>query len=777
MRYLIPLLLLFSLLRTFGAVGDTTGLEISTNGARARGWVSGLNIQGRVFNGFATNNSITGAQKMTLTITSPGWSSSGVSQSVSRVAYLTWQERLMWPLNGTNNIVAEGDGCIPSFWLSKYIYAGDTVVASGADGWYAVTNGTGTNALAFTSQVATNLSTQPHQVVIGNWMPTTPRFDRISNSVTVRAVGFHNSGRDGKPIALCRFIATGQTSGNKVTNDVTRMATDTAWWSSQAPYWNKYTNAGNINPAHYYTTMDMSGMSNNEIVRFDVKMLSHVGDTNAVLDTTRDTYLSGSPLPTHLLNRYDPTNSHSTTIAVVDNVNGNDTNGRCSVNPDPTSIATSNYYASAGAALNASAATNNTFFGHNDTSGVIIYLKSTCTNFPGVNITSTGLPSVKPRIVVYPGDAPPTLTHRVAAVQASNLKRIRFEGINCAWAASQIPLWTYELVEFVGGTNTSISTQPIQLCTNTVFAFSSIGSFAQGLRGIGAETMDVSVIGCDLGGFSQPSVFRTWIGNVHPETNLASYTINSALGTSQPHRGYEICYNNYFGGGRAAPLLNLANNSSVNIGQAIVQNVFEECLAGERVGAIAGTNATNVILWHNLLEGGRIADYGSGNTEEGVVWRTHFSTIGNIWAVPGQKDEITGTPSTNRYGSWDLFNMVDAQGNFYIRNNVTGPAASFRADFAGMFTYEPGHTNVDNFANFIDRKAALASTSTAGHGNYRLFKANPVETTTAGFNSPLSHDILGNEYSQRDTPGPYEFTPWKIVTRGKSIVRGKAVLR
>ena len=760
MIYRILALLVLSSVVARCAVGDLIGLEVQDHGSRIWATVSGLNTNGNFYNGFGTNNSITGTQKLTLTISSHGYLSSGATTTVSTVAYGTKIVRAAYPMHTTNNILPEASNAKASIWISEYVFASDSLIASGETGWYAVTNGTGTNANSFSGATVTNSSVQLYQKVIGNWSPRVPRYHRLGSSVRLSAIGFHHSGKDGKPLALCRFVTTGLTSGIKQTNDATSMTVDVAF-NSLSPHWNTYTNIGNVNPAEYHADVDLSAFTDQENLRHDFVMFPIRGTSGSVLDTTLDEYPHGGSLPTWIQNKYDPNNTHSRVIAVVDNVNGNDTNGRSATNTTPDTISSAIYFATVGQAMINGAASNNTFYGHNDTSGIIIYVRTATTNYPGLSMSGAALtvPDVAPIVRIYPGDTAPVITHRIAASASAHMKRTRIDGLSFAIASSEIPWSAYSHLSFENCPSiTSVSTGPMANCTNIYIIQSSIGSFAQGLRPSSGNSTDFSLHGCDLNNFNQAFVPRVAIGNVHPNTAGNSYTINSEL-SSVPLKEFVISYNNYWGGSsNAANHFNLANIHELKIGMAIVQDVYEKCRAGEPAGSIASgstfTNATNVIFWGNLVDGGRIADLGSSNSETTSKWRKHFSMIGNIWAYRGQKADFDTTANANRIANWDILNMVAARGNFYIRSTVTTAALDFQPEFAGMWTYQPNYTNVANFPLFIYRAASSVGLSTLGQGNYRV-QVNSPENMLLKFNSPLPYDILGVARGDRSIPGPY----------------------
>lgn len=745
----------------FGGAIETNGWTIRlTNGTAPNldaSTAANTNLQ--FFNGFTTNNTPSETNGLTLTWTDMGWDSNGVAITRQETNYGTKLLREPYPMQNTNSIYPL-DVTNNVMWiaLSKQISSrASNITVSILAGAWASTNGS-----AFTNCMATNFtvvneSLQSYTKIGGNWSPGVTMFSRVTNSMRLRAVAFHKSARDYQPVMLIRFITTGLTSGVKVTNNVTS-------WSEDSTFNALAGLPKPINPGEAIADVDLSGMTAPEIVRSALQIYSHVGDT--FIDTTTDTFPVGHPRECALHNLYDPNNAHSRVIAVVDGVNGTNATGRCATNVAPGDISPNQYFLTIGAALNQAAASNNTFYGHNDTSGVIIYSLNGTTNFPGDNITATTIPIVAPLIVNYPGHTP-TLTHNLLGGTATQMKRIRFKGINTAWASAQIPFLSYGFVEFNQCPSiTSVSTGPFTTTTNVFMIHSTIGSFAQGLKSRAGEITAFSLRGCWLNGFNQIHNPRTSMGNYHGTTNEgASYRIEiGSIGDLSPP-GNRIFYNNWMGGQNAGSQQHMfVIESNITDVASVIQNVFEKCSGANPVAFIAATDAagaayTNYIDWHNLYEGGRIADYASSDGTV-LVPRVGFSIRNTIWAYPGQKSDTDGTPNANRWhGGAEALHMVGGEGNFYIRNTTAGAGQiSFRPIFAGLRTYEQGVTNIDNYVQFIDRKAGTTSTSTEGGGNYRL-KANSPTLSISGA-GVLPFDIEGNPRGQGDSPdppGPYIF--------------------
>ena len=727
-----------------GAVGDLIGLEVETNGWILRATIDGIGItNGNFYGGFATNNTLTGTNKLTLTVTGPGFDSTGTSQQVSRVVYGTKILRAVYPMQNTNDIVLEGSNVKVKIILSQWIHAGETITASSREGWFAVTNSGGaitTNANAFTSATVTNSSTQTYQPPIINW--TAPGLSRETGSVIrLRAVGFHGLAiadfETNQPLAAMVFIIR-QETGEALTNIQSGMVVDRS-----IPDFLRF--------GEYIADFDPADLTDGTRFRQDIIGYPRYG-TN-IFNTCLDRFPPNSPRPSGWTNFVDTARTYSRVINVVDGAAGSDANGRSATNTTPDTIDSSLYFLTVAGALNNAAASNNTFYGHNDAGGAIIYIRSATTNFLGGTLTATTVPDVPPILTPYPGDSV-TLTARGSS--GTNLRRIILDGISTAWISGQVPMSVWGFVWFRNCPSfTSVSTGPMANVTNAWVTHSQIGSFAQGLRGSSSAT-SFSLRGNSMNGYSQASTFRTWVGNWHGDTNQGpAYTILAGAASDSSDDEFKILYNNAFLGHHStANFLGLDSNSKEGI--AVVQNVFEKCLGGQPGAAIwseatAGMTYTNLIFWHNLIEGGRIADFLSDSGSIDIP-RIGVSAAGNIWSYPGQKSEVDTPASSNRLGSWTGINMVGGRGNFYIRNSVTGSVLDFRPEFAGLDTYEPGYTNVNNFVLFVDRQAGYGAVGTLGGGNYRLQNASPALGVKGGWTLPF--DIDGFARSANDPPGP-----------------------
>ena len=726
-----------------GSVGDLIGLEVETSGWILKATVEGIGItNGNVYSGFATNNTLTGTNKLTLTVTGPGFDSTGTSQQVSRVVYGTKILRAVYPMQNTNDIQLQPvSDVVARIILSEWIYAGETVTASSLSGWFAVTNASGsitTNANAFTAAAVTNSSTQVYPAPIANW--TYPGLQQLTNStIRLRAVGFHTLNKgERQPLAAMKFILQDE-SGNEVTNVQSRMVVDRS-----LPDYLRF--------GEYVADFNASDFTDGDLVRQDFIAYPKYG-TN-IFNTALDRFAPNSPRPSGWTNLLDPNRTYSRVIAVVDGGSGNDTNGRSATNTTPDQINSAQYFLTVAGALNNAAASNNTFYGHNDAGGVIVYVRSATTNFLGGTLTATTVPDAPPILTPYPGDS---VTFTARGSSGTNLRRIIVDGISCNWISGQVPMSVWGLVVWKNAPSfASVSTGPMANVTNAWVLHSNIGSFAQGLRGSSSAT-SFNLRGNSMNGYSQASTFRTWVGNWHGNTNQGpAYTILAGAASDSSDDEFKILYNNYFGGQLStANFLGLDSNSKESV--AVVQNVFEKCLGGQpAAGVWSETTAslvyTNLIFWNNLVEGGRIADLLSDSGSVNIP-RINISLAGNIWAYPGQKSEVDTPADANRVGSWTGLNMVGGRGNFYIRNNVTGSATDFRPEFAGLDTYDPNYTNVNNYVLFVDRQAGIATSGTLGGGNYRLQTASPAFQVTGGWVLPF--DIDGYARSAIDPPGPH----------------------
>ena len=720
---------------------DITGAEVETNGWILKLWAEGMTTNGTFASGFGTNNSLS-APKLRVDIESPGFDQTGTSNAVRRTVYGTQIIRRAYPNEQTNDIQRPSTHAVVKIALSDYVYAGDyTVTLTLLAGAYYTTNTSTTNCNAVSALTVTNSSVQPYPKVIANW--TWPGWNRETNStIRLRACGFHAAARNGQPLACLKFIATDE-SGDAVSSIQTAMQMDRSL-PDAVPF------------GEYIADLSQSSFANGDAIRCDFVAYPWIGTTAAVLDTTLDLYQA--PMACSITNLCDRLNSYTDLIAVVDLNTGSDSNGR-PTNVAPASVNSAHYFKTIAGAANMLAASNSTSFGHPDSGGTFIYVRSGVTNFPAGTVNSNVVPKAWVTVLAYPGHSV-SLTNTSSSSDIND--RVKVQGVHLGFVGSQIPFSGMQRLWLDQCTIGAPGVGPFQ-ATDTWVTHCTVTQLVQGFRASSIGNNEFFRLrGNTLSNFNHTLLVQTVIGNRHPDTNGQDYIIRFDLAGQGARHDMQILYNNYFGGsaiGSGTELLHCFGSFVLTNGAAIVQNVFERTgNSGSPAANLASSGnlaSTNLILWHNLFLGERIADYGSSGTETATIWRNLWSQNGNIFDLTGFKKDWNTPSDSDRIGNWPLMWQVNGSGNMWVECRVNSAAGGFPPDFAGINSHHPpgSGTNIINFPRFINRKAYDGGTATAGGGDYRMHSDSPGFALSCERRLPF--DSAGVPRGRIDPPGAF----------------------
>lgn len=751
MRYLLLLFLLPAVCRA--AIGDVRWATVETNGwvlqVCVEGFAGGV-TNGTYYNGFATNNTLTSTNALRLDVVDMGFNSSGAYQAHVDSAYGTKGLRLVTPGQLTNDVFAVGDDAVFRVALSRGIFSlTSNLTARLAAGAFAITNGgSRTNSAAATLSSQTNGSTQTYGMakVIANH--TWPGWQNSTGStMRVRTMGFHWSAKDGQPVQCMKHIVT-DASGDAVTNIATLVIDRTL--------------PDLLPTAEYVSDFSLASFTEFDQLRIDFVAYPRIGDTNAVLDTTRNLY--GRPLPASITNLCNPNATYNPFIAVVDPKDGNNTNGRAT-NATPQNVNSAHYFLTVGAAWNAIAGTNNLVNSRNNPGGGVVYVFTTGqVGFDWTPDTLTaGAGALAPcwaLTTTYPGHTQAVITNRTGDRNVGS--RVAFKNIGCTISDPMVPFNGIGGVWFDQFRFDTAGTQPILSCPFVFVTHSVVTNLAQGLRNVSANATAFALLrGNNLDGFRNGMACYTVMSNHRPTTNLSGFTITDWINTTaQPE--FQIVYNNFFGGfASGIPSISFGGSYHLTNGAAIVQNVFVRTAADSQpemsLFSSGNFTSTNVLFWHNVTLGERIADVGSNGAETTRVNRHHWSMKNNILDLSGIKKDYDTTTDANRVGNWWIMNQVNSSGNMFIECRVNSAAGGFPPEFAGLNSHHPPGTgtNIVEFAQFTSRLAYTGSgTAATGGGNYRLLSTSP------GFRDMipdwiLPYDIEGTPRGRIDPPGAH----------------------
>lgn len=734
MRWLLFLLLAPATL--FGAAGDITAVNVEANG-----WVLNATFEGPTNGtfafGFGTNNSISGSEKVILTVTSPGFDSTGMSNAVTRTVYGTKQLRLPYPQNTVNDVITNDSAgtCEIRVALSDFIYSGDTATFSILSGLYG-----GNNAASGT---ATINSTRTYPKAVANW--TWPGWNRETGAtMRLRAVGFHQSADNGQPLACMKFIVS-QTNGVSVTNTVASMTVDR-------------TLSDAIPTAEYLSDFILSVFTNytsggdDGLLRCNFEAYPRIGDSTAVLATTDSSTFT--PLAATLTNLCDRLGTYSTFIAVVDPA-ATDANG-AATNCAPENVNSGHYFLSIGHAAVHLQGSNNAFCGHNDAGGGIIYVRSGITNYTGATATTT-TPAAWLLIQPYPGDTVSNLTTSLTAGYASHLTKLYQMKVggsgNLFYTGSG--LWLDQCT--IESTASLLFRSALLHLTDC-----NIPTLSQGIK-YSTGLMPSLIRGNSFGNLLDDcSPVQTWIANVMTSNDLCVLAVDMNAMTTPVPQGV-IIYNNRFNF-HIASGSHLLGHGYYDVdyrGVAIVQNLFESstnntsslCAYG-----MANKTITNMLWWHNVFTGQRTDLCYNWSTATNAV-RTQVQLLNNLMDDYNLKTDSTSTADTDCTNNWEQVWAVSWQGNLFAE--VTNAAAApkdflntIAGGFAGLETIENTVISSVFYPRYIDRQSYDGATGNwPGNGNYRVHSDAPQQLLRTRW--VLPYDLEGNARGRLDPPGAY----------------------
>lgn len=786
-RLIAVFLLLISLRVVAAPIGTITGMEIETNGCVVRVWGEGMaaNLIG-FQNGFVRTETIVAGltnwsyvpsastNGLIITGTVPGFTSAGIATTYTETNYGTKLSRLSTPLQISNSVVAVNTtNWMARVFLSGYFFAEDTgLLGYVSAGGFATTNAV-TNCLSASAIVVTNSSTQTYHgtKAIANW--TWPGWHMITGATfTVKAVGFHSSAREGKPLACMRFITMDETGGivGDLTNTVSTMTRDV-------------TNFSGLSFGEYVAEIPIATLQDGDQLRTDFIAFPWRGTTNACLDTRLNIDEGITRKPTSQTNFLIRLAGYTNLIAAVDPTFGSDSNGRVTNGVDSALLVTNHYFASIGGAEKALSGTNWNKNGIVGSSGTTIFVSSNTVRPYGTSLTRSNTPKAYVTIKPLPGHTV-RLNWRNSSVDDNNgiFTKVKFEGISTTWsntitAFNNVPFLWWDSCPLL----ISTSTIPIIASTGTNLTWitrSTIGEFQQGLTA-SAATRNESFILRDvvLTNFAGVGKISTWAG-VRTTTGTTNYNLLTDETSQGPPVGYEILYNcALYNSTKASAIVNVYGGNECKFGAAIVQNIFEKAgnneIASATVGSSSsGSHSTNILIFHNVFVGERVADWFSSSSEATNRWRILHSMKNNIIDLSGFKKDYDG-PDADRIGNWSVMYQVNCSGNIFIECVVNTAAGAFPTDWQGLYGTRPAinlGTNVISYASFVNRQATPGpATYGAGFGDYHINPNGPPVGKAVDWILP--YDIGGRARQANGTSGAWEFVPLKARIFGKTIIR------
>lgn len=761
----LAILLLISTL-AYAATGDITAVRVlgstCTAGASCNGWVAEIDLEGLstggTYNfGFGANNNPSTA-KLVLTVTSPGYNTSGVLGTTTRTVYGTQYLRKPYPNDATKDETA-GTPLTVRVSLSDFIYSGDTATVSIASGFY-----TGSNAVS--NLAVTNGSTLAYPKPVGRWawVPYT----RETGDFLIESTVFHRFAKNGKPLAALKYTCTDQHS-----NTVTAMVNDMT----------VSTRTGDQNKVLVYAaTMPVTTLTQGDVVTCNFTAYPWVGDATALLNS--DLVANGGDGVTQPDERLGPfailldkTGAYGTVFAVVDPVNGQDSGATTWIATSQSAAETAyasantNSYRSLGRAVDAITAYNNTNFSRNEPGGGTILLASNAISYPGRAATTQSASNSWLTITRLS-----TLTRDQAGFNAgtnASLKsaRLRLYGIsitgsstgevngagagNTLWVdqceinhTGQAGIYSWTLAHATRNHITAFN-QQFWYYSTTKNPYALVrGNDAAGIQAGIAATMHAVLGNRNI----RPRFVET--GNTAGEqiSDGAVVAFNSGLNMNAAWS---------FGSSNGQ----WAYTTTVTRGIAAVQNLIEKVTATEPIIQMSadGNSATvnNGIAWHNTFVGER-SNFAYNDAGSTSYPKPNWSIVGNVLDNYNIKTDTFATANGARTGNWSAVWMVGGSGNFL---RVSSAKAYFGPEFDGLFSIVTGT------GGFVSNKS-FNSGDAGGNGDYHLTASSSAINLIGTGSAILPYDLDGVARKNDGTgaAGAYEF-----VTAATSRKRVKVI--
>lgn len=736
------LLFLFLCVSALGAnLGDIDGVTIETNGWLAKiliytgGAASSTN---GTFNlGLGANNSLTGNQKLTLSVTSQGFDDTGATNTFLRSVYGMFPVRWPYSSNSFPDTVIIGNDVQIKVALSEAIYASDAVTSCAfVTNLYKAT-GAATNSTATFSSVV-NSSTLPYPPAIGAWQ--TADYLTVGSSVDVEVSAYHAFGSDRKSVqAIQVWVLDQHSASNGVI--VTQ------------PVWSKLAN--HVNGTEVYpASLSTASFTQGDILTVHFKVWPKLGDSTSVFDTSalsgsgakrtfsQGSYLSDNVYCHPLSFKLDKTGSYGVTYARVDPVNGVDATGVASA-----TLSSCVPFLTIQGAQSAICKTNKITLGRTNSSNCFIYLTNgTYTACGSTAVTHVGdqswttvtkEPSVARSDVLISWDTTSgnralkssfvkwsdvTITQQVdSAVFRGETSTDKIQISNCVVnyyiSGSAAPFFQFQELYFLA---------------NTFNCQSNVGGIP-GMLVRGNTFNDVNGYGF---------LYNSMCGNIiHPSVNQNSAMINessSAAATADA----TIFANNWL----SCKGLGLSFISGPKrVGTVFANNVFEKY--GADAQPLFGLNSdgsvqstTNVLAINNSFAGQR-CNWAYNEAGSSPVYALNWHIYNNLFYYLAEKTDTFGTQNGARVGNWWYVFGVGCFGNL-TRNNA------FLQEFGGLQSSQ----SMASEGYVTDNSQTGTST---GNGNYRLTSLSTQQGWLNGVSPRTAFDYEGQYRGALDPPGAY----------------------
>ena len=706
--------------------GNIKSVVIDANGWTALITVEGLSTAGTYNFGLGTNNDPSTA-KIALTVTSPGYNSSGVLGTISRIVYgvptqnpipgAVGAVRKVYPNQASPDETISGSDVVIRVALSEFVYSEDTLTASIGSGWYTQggTPSNGLNGGAVTNNSTNTYSTIP---VIGNW--AIPQCQLIVGSTLhLEFYADHRFSMNGLPVALVQFVVTDGT--HSLTSNVTTQSIST--------------DSPNGKIILYQADIDVSTLTNG-VITAKAQCFPWVGNATSILNTNDGVNTFPTPLYTNLTARLDKTDVHGKTC--VDSVNGIDGTG--AVYSTQVLAEAGNSFLTIAAALTALAAYNNSNAGHNDAGGGIIYCK------PGTYIVNTTNGGSMLQWIKITKASTATQSNAIVQAGASNSSqpaRFLLSGIT----VSGSNFWYASGTKGIAFDNCKLATSGSYTVYNLIYGYirDCTGTIGGGINQFNTYATNWALLRGNTFASDHTCVGFTVLGNVG-----VSVTQRPSNTDVTPLNDNLIFSYNLAGTLIVSPSVWIGYLEPMTHGFSMRQNILIRY--GSQTQVIAGIGGdstvkpmTNVIVHQNTFLGGRI-NIGYNDTGTGGPYlKTNFSIKNNIISNINIKTDTFGS-NASATGNWSIRYKVGGSGNHFR----TSASDEWTGEFYGLNTVRGTLGSPLSPVFVTDNSSDGGNTS---GGDYHLQGTSPCKALTTELIVPFDYE--GNIRSSQNASGVY----------------------
>lgn len=728
------------------ANGDILSVDINSEG-----WFAEIKIEG-LSTGGSYDFDFSGTPKVVFTVTSEGYTSSGVLSTVQRTVYGTHYMRKRYPDSVVGTPVpwevVDVSDVIVRIALSDQIYDDDTsITVDILSGFYTESDIPNNSASGFS---VTNNSTEDYPRVLGNW--TIPDREIVQDGFEVSCVTFHKSANNQNTgnmgIACVKFIVADEHS-NTVTSIVTN---PTAVLNSVSGL---YSN-------EWVTTIDTTTLTDGDDLTIDFISYPHYGDGDSILNTGDGVNVYPSHLYTSKVYKMDKTHTaYGRAVAVVD---------AAGAGASPTVVNYTSFdsgsppdsYATIAAAVDAIVAYNTSNFSRSNCSGGIIYLKEGNHAWTGASNT----PGTTEFMIVISGYPNATRDNvKITSISGDNDvgDHVKFQNLYIDSAGGIFTDGHYDIFDtcrlhFTGTAFLYVTNSYNYIIDCDIDAGQvDLTSYAT------QETYHMLIKGCLFAtSFNKTCMGICYIGNKHVG-NTGSGTIDCRYNSTKTATisNAIIAFNQItFKSDNGISVAGTSIVSDETHGFALIQNIFERAVSGGTnntslfsLGAGNTSDLYNFMMWHNVFVGQRVNyAYNDVNLNGiGPAWRYSWSLYNNIfhdWNIITDIDPHDDVPDAERYGNHALVHGCGTTG--CVNSDETG-ASGYDPFYEGIYSIAPDPGNID--LDFVLDASSGDNGTGLGGGDYHLGE----ESDALGIAHflVLKYDIDGVIRASDGDPGAY----------------------